>query len=128
MPYDKQEIERLYAELSSPGLLDVTDGPGKFEGTIHLAKLLYNLSMGGAQDSIIAAAEAGSVQENGVWGAFFPDLSAFDETRGKVGPMVAAILWEDDQGFVSCDVYETLVEADAEWEEFCVSLIRKLHQ
>lgn len=95
---------------SMKNLLHPTRGPGKFEGQLQLAEKLYELTLeGGADDSM------GSVDENGEAYDLFLRLTS-KELGGHIGTIRAAILCEDEQGFVTGRYFDTNDEAEEAWE------------
>lgn len=89
-------------------LLAPTRGPGKFEGELELCRVLYDFSLDSGQDEDI-----GAVDEGGYY-MLFLGLTA-KEVGGNIGGIKAAILEENEQGFVSASYYDSDVEAQAAW-------------
>jgi hypothetical protein len=92
-------------------------GPGKFYTMLDAA--VWEASLDGGPDE-----ESGSVDELG-WSGLVraPILDATceqwaeltDEERAFVAAHAGAILFEDSQGFVSVDYFETAAALDAAW-------------
>ena len=91
-------------------LLDPVSGPGKFEGELELARVLYDFSLDSGQDE-----DVGAVDEGGYF-MLFLGLTP-KEVGGKIGKIKAAIVEEDSQGFVSASYYESDAEAQSAWDE-----------
>jgi hypothetical protein len=94
--------------MSNP-LLDRYPHPGKFEGELNLTERLYEMSLEFGQTD-----DCGSVEDIG-WHCLFTELDKAD--LGDLDGVVAAILSEDSQGFVSATYFETEADARAAWQD-----------
>jgi hypothetical protein len=85
--------------------------PGKFEGNTSCqkrAEAIYEVARDGCD------AETGSVTEDGVWFGLLNDLS---DVENDVYGAKAAVIMEDDEGFVTVAVYDSAEEATAAFED-----------
>jgi len=95
--------------------LPMASSPGKFEGELRIAELLYE--QGNFDD------ETGIIQDTGWYGLILDPLSALEgleltpaEAR-FLNDLAGVILYENDLGFVSATYYHTKDQVNKAWDE-----------
>jgi len=125
-----------YADsLDASGELSPYPSPGKFEGEVRVAEVFYAWMLDGGEDDT-----AGDCQECGqIANLFRGPFKAKELERGAADcdldggltfaesfylecQCAGAILWENDQGFVSLSLYESAAELESDWEKIVADL------